>query len=39
MSSPKIVETGLGGRTLSAVLDLCEQACGREQNGLRNFDE
>jgi len=24
---------------LSAVLDLCEQACGREQNGLRNFDE
>jgi hypothetical protein len=25
--------------TLSAVLDLCEQACGREENGLRNFDE
>jgi len=24
---------------LSAVLDLCEQVCGREQNGLRNFDE
>ena len=21
------------------VLDLCEQACGREENGLRNFDE
>ena len=24
---------------LSAVLDLCEQSGGREQNGLRNFDE
>ena len=25
--------------TLSAVIDLCEQAYGREENGLRNFDE
>lgn len=25
--------------TLGAVLDLCEQACGPEQNGLGNFDE
>ena len=28
-----------GSRALSAVIDLCEQACGREENGLRNFDE
>ena len=39
MSSPKIIEIGLLRACLSAVLDLCEQACGREQNGLRNFDE
>ena len=28
-----------GRVTLTAVIGLCEQACGREQNGLRNCDE
>ena len=39
MSNAIIVVNGLGASALSAVLDLCEQACGNEQNGLRNFDE
>ncbi len=38
-SSPMIVEIGLGAVPSVPVLGLCEQACGREQDGLRNFDE
>ena len=39
MSSPIIVANGLGAVPSVLVLDLSEQACGREENGLRNFDE